>query len=574
MSNVTRGTLALTPVNILLVDDDPRNLDVLESVLHSGGHRLVKAASGSQALIELLKEEFAVLVLDIQMPGMTGIELANLIKERERTRDIPIIFLTALFDDEERMMQSYGVGAVDFLSKPVNPAILRSKVGVFVELFRRTQSLRETNAQLAKEVARREEIERELRRINDELEARVEARTSDLQAANAETQRMARAKDDFLAALSHELRTPLNPVLLMASDASLDANLSATVRAQFLAIRKSIELEARLIDDLLDLTRITRGKMALTPEVVDVHAILSDAIGTTREEASQKRITLELDLQADPGLVVADAVRLQQVFWNILKNAVKFTPAGGKVAVSTRSAEEGPVSVSVKDNGIGLTEPERASIFDAFAQGEHASGGVSHAFGGLGLGLAISKRIIDSHKGSVRAESEGRDRGSTFIIELPRAPAGSEPCLASRSPFEPFEAKTVGAVPSMRRILLVEDHEPTRRTLHALLQLRQYEVASASTLAEARELASRLPFDVLVSDIGLPDGTGFELMAEMKRAYGLCGIALTGYGMDEDVGHSQRAGFRLHLTKPIAMQSLDEALLQLSGDTGTLATSG
>jgi signal transduction histidine kinase len=556
----TPTSSAPDPVNILLVDDEPRNLEVLEGILHSPEHRLVRAGSAEAALLALLHDDFAVLVLDIQMPVMNGLELANLIKERAKSQHIPIIFLTALYEDERRMLESYSVGAVDYLTKPVNPAVLRSKVAVFVDLFRKTNALEKTNARLEQEVSQRQAAERSLREANDALEARVEARTAALKEAHAEAERAGRAKDDFLAALSHELRTPLNPVLLVASEAAGNPAYSEEVRAHFATIRKNVELEARLIDDLLDLTRITRGKLALTVMPCDVHAILKDAIETVQAEIDQKRIVFACELADGRNLVQADSVRLQQVFWNVLKNAVKFTAAGGLVTVtSRRDPVAGTIVLSFADSGIGLSADEISRIFDAFSQG-------THSFGGLGLGLAISRSLVEFQQGTLRVESPGPGKGSTFIVELPVSfvpeketkTGGSTPPMAQVTPpAEPAVAKT------HRRILLVEDHEGTRKTLQAMLTLRKYEVASASSVAEARELAGRQRFDVIISDIGLPDGTGFELMAEMKRDYGVSGIALTGYGMEEDIEHGRSAGFAVHLTKPIVMQSLDAALEQL-----------
>jgi signal transduction histidine kinase len=555
------------PVNILLVDDELRNLDVLENVLQAPGLNLVRASNAEDALLALLTGEFAVLVLDIQMPGMSGLELANFIKQREKTQHIPIIFLTALYQDERRMLESYNVGAVDYLTKPVNPQVLRSKVAVFVDLFQKTAALQQTNAVLGQEILQRQKAEQALRDSNDELEARVEARTAALKEAHAEAERAGRAKDEFIAALSHELRTPLNPVLLIASDAAINPAFSTEARAHFATIRKNVELEARLIDDLLDLTRITRGKMPLDLERWNLHGILRDAIATVQGEIEQKHIVLQLELAATRSDVVADNVRLQQVFWNVLKNAVKFTPEGGNITVTTRlTPAEDTVVVAVTDTGIGLTQAEIARVFDAFSQGDHALGGSSHRFGGLGLGLTISRSLVEHHHGKLRAESPGPGHGATFIVELPLADGAGQVDRAEKPTV------TAGAKPSpaghggqrFNRILLVEDHEPTRKALEVLLRQRAYTVMSSASLAEARALAAAHPFDVLVSDIGLPDGTGSDLMAEMKQQYGVRGVALTGYGMEEDIDRSRAAGFTVHLTKPILVQSLDKALAELN----------
>jgi signal transduction histidine kinase/ActR/RegA family two-component response regulator/uncharacterized membrane protein affecting hemolysin expression len=363
-----------------------------------------------------------------------------------------------------------------------------------------------------------------------------------------------RSKDDFLAALSHELRTPLNPVLLLASEAAEDTQLPAEVRAQFATIRNNVELEARLIDDLLDLTRITRGKLSLNQETLDVHQILQDAISIVRVDATAKQIALALDFRAEEHIISGDPVRLQQIFWNVLKNAVKFTPGAGKITVKT-FAENGAIFIEIIDTGIGMNTAELKRVFNAFAQGDHAESG-SHRFGGLGLGLAISQKLVELHSGVIQAASDGRDKGATFTIKLPLcAPADQKSESTNPTPSKNSDMLARG-----NRILLVEDHEPTRTALAHLLSRRNFEVLTAASVTEARELASKNKIDLLISDIGLPDGSGHALMSELRKLYGLNGIALTGYGMEEDVAHSRTAGFVTHLTKPVRIQSLDGAL--------------
>ena len=365
-----------------------------------------------------------------------------------------------------------------------------------------------------------------------------------------------RAKDDFLAALSHELRTPLNPALLIASDAAKDRELPPGTRANFEIIRKNIELEARLIDDLLDLTRITRDKLNLEMRGLDAQAVLQDALANIRADADEKQIKLVLNLTSEPHWVHGDAVRLQQVLWNVLKNAVKFTPRGGKITVEAFS-KDGRISLKVTDTGIGMTRKELDRVFTPFSQGDHAGG--SHRFGGLGLGLAISRKLMELHSGHIHAASKGRNRGSTFTIELPAAPAENENASAVKtSPASPSAAskiKTTG-----KRVLLVEDHELTRNALVQLLIRRHYKIFPAGSIAEAREIVQKEKIDLVISDIGLPDGRGNDLMAELRERYGLKGIALTGYGMEEDIERSLTAGFVAHLTKPVNIQSLEKVL--------------
>jgi len=380
----------------------------------------------------------------------------------------------------------------------------------------------------------------------------------ELKRARDEAEQANRAKDDFLAALSHELRTPLNPVLLIASEAVNNFELPPRVRTDFDTIRRNVELEARLIDDLLDISRITCGKLVMEMEPVDVHTALSSAIEKVRSDIGQKEIALALNLQSADFTVRGDAVRLQQVFWNILKNAVKFTPARGRIQVRT-AARDGELVIEVTDSGIGMTAEEVHRIFDAFSQGDRAA---AHQFGGLGLGLAISRSLVDSHCGRIQAQSHGPGKGSTFTIHLP--------LLHVTEQAKDRPTRRNGETTSFNRkqkqplaILLVEDHEPTRTSLTQLLLRRHHKVAAAASMNEARALAEKQDFDVLISDIGLPDGNGADLMKELGSRSNLKGIALTGYGMEQDVAKSHSAGFAAHLTKPVRIESLDNTLAEI-----------
>jgi PAS domain S-box-containing protein len=391
----------------------------------------------------------------------------------------------------------------------------------------------------------------------------------ELERARDDAVAASRAKDDFLAALSHELRTPLNPVLLLASEAAEDTSLPQSVRADFATIRKNVELEARLIDDLLDLTRITRGKLALEMQQHDVHTILRDSLATVQAELDRKGIVPRLKLNAANALVMGDAVRLQQIFWNVIKNAVKFTSERGDILVETRvKTDTGELTIEVTDTGIGMTHSELERIFDAFSQGDHAGGGGSHRFGGVGLGLAISRMLTELHHGSIRATSAGRGCGATFAIDLPLVHMDSRsPLPANSGPAQTTSTASAEpeiAVSQKGRILLIEDHAPTRLTLQQLLLRRGFEVVAAGSVAEARDVMTRETVDFVISDIGLPDGNAYDLMAELRSRLGLTGIALTGYGMESDIARSHAAGFVIHLTKPLRVQSLDEALAKLA----------
>jgi PAS domain S-box-containing protein len=383
----------------------------------------------------------------------------------------------------------------------------------------------------------------------------------DLAKARDEALAASRAKDDFLAALSHELRTPLSPVLLVASDAVNNPALPRDIRESFEMIRTNVSLEARLIDDLLDLTRITRGKMPLEMQRVDVHDVLRDALANVRTELEVRHLDLKKDLAAPQAIVLGDPVRLQQVLWNLLKNAVKFTPDGGWIRVATDSTSKpGTILIEVSDSGLGMLPEEIGRVFEAFMQGEHASGTGSHRFGGLGLGLAISQRLVELHSGRISATSAGRNRGSVFVVELPLAAAQQ----GAQAPQPAKPAPADGGLVASTSILLVEDHASTRETVQKLLLRRNYQVAAAANAAAARALAATQRFDFVVSDVGLPDGDGYQLMAELRALQPhLQGIAVSGYGMDEDLQRSTAAGFSAHLVKPVSITALERALAGL-----------
>jgi signal transduction histidine kinase/ActR/RegA family two-component response regulator len=425
-------------------------------------------------------------------------------------------------------------------------------------------------------VGQRQKAEEALRQANNDLETRVQERTADLVRLNEELREReaalrvsegealaaSRAKDDFLARLSHELRTPLSPVLLLASEAVGNPDLPARVRSDFETIAKSVALEARLIDDLLDLTRIARGKLPLEMHPVDVHVLLREALLMIEADRTQKDQAIELRLDAPQSIVLGDDVRLKQVFWNVLKNAAKFTPQGGRITVETAAAPESAgLTVRIADNGIGLTTEELGRIFHSFSQGDHAAHGSPQQFGGVGLGLAISRMLVELHLGSIGATSLGRNQGSTFVVRLPLLrTAGRDTAEAAGPALPAAPARALGGNGHAPRVLLVEDHAPTRQVLAHLLAHRAFAVSAAASVAEALALAESGRFDVLISDIGLPDGNGYDLMTELRDRHATVGIALTGFGMEDDVNRSQAAGFVIHLTKPVSVQALDSAL--------------
>ena len=364
------------------------------------------------------------------------------------------------------------------------------------------------------------------------------------------------AKDHFMAVLSHELRTPLNPVLMTVTDLERDDTVPAHVREQMTVVRRNVELEARLIDDLLDSTRIANGKLQLQRTVVDARELLRRAIAIVEGDARTKGVSLSVTTCDSPAPVDGDPARLQQVFWNVVKNAVKFTPAGGSVRVACEHTGHGTIRVSVTDTGVGIAPEDAAKIFNAFEQGDT---GITHRFGGLGLGLAISKALVAMHQGTLTAQSEGRGRGATFTIELPLTSAART--HTAEDPGSQTEHRAL-------RLLIVEDHEATSAVMARLLEKRGYTVTAATSVKTALQALHDTPIDLLISDLGLPDGTGLELMAKIRKTQNLPGIALSGYGTDTDITRSREAGFGAHLTKPIDIEVLDREIQSLSDGIG------
>jgi len=365
-----------------------------------------------------------------------------------------------------------------------------------------------------------------------------------------EAQRANAAKDRFLAVLSHELRTPLNPVLMAASAMETDPNIPAEIRADISMIRRNVELEAKLIDDLLDLTRISNGKVQLQRRIVDAHDLLEQAIVVVQGDATSLSPKIKLELGASPHHVDGDPARIQQIFWNLIRNAVKFTPLNGSVTVCTGNPSLDTLCIEVVDTGIGIAAETLPKIFNAFEQGDTD---INKTLGGLGLGLAISSALAELHGGTLRAKSAGIGKGSTFIFTLPaveRAVLTSQPVAASSNDGD------------RRRILLVEDHATTAALMARLLRKRGHEVELAHTKADAIKIGLAQEFDIVISDLGLPDGNGYEVMEALRPNSQLFGIALSGYGMEADVDRSVVAGFHLHLTKPVDAQKLYQAVEQ------------
>jgi PAS domain S-box-containing protein len=384
------------------------------------------------------------------------------------------------------------------------------------------------------------------RRFEEEL-AQAKLAAERAQAAAEEANR---AKDHFIAVLSHELRTPLTPVLAGLSLLDREPAISDSGRHFVEVIRRNVELESRLIDDLLDLTRIARGKVELHRQRVELSLVIDRAVEVCRPDIEARRLEFAVDFGPRPYFVDADAARLQQVFWNLLKNAIKFTPQGGRLGVRCRRLEQRAL-VEVEDSGIGIEPADLQGIFDAFVQARRS---MTRRFGGLGLGLAISKALVELHGGTIEAHSHGPGRGSVFRVSLPTVPAPA--ATAARA-----SAAATAAAGLPLALLLVEDHGDTAEAMMTVLSLEGHEVERAADVASALLAASRRDFDVVVSDLGLPDRSGLELMREMRaRGQSVPGIAVSGYGQEHDLEQSRAAGFALHLVKPVEPQRLLDAV--------------
>lgn len=365
------------------------------------------------------------------------------------------------------------------------------------------------------------------------------------------------AKDQFLALLSHELRNPLSPVIAMVSELEASSPRSAKLREALEVIRRNVELEARLIDDLLDVTRIAKGKLRLALETVDVHEVIRRAHEICREDIDRKSINTKFEFGAEHAHVEGDPARLQQVFWNLIKNSVKFTPETGGITISTSNPSPERIQITVTDTGIGIGSEKIDKIFNAFEQGQTS---ITRKFGGLGLGLAISKAMVDAHRGKIWAESAGQDQGATFTVELKAVTA---PVLVANGADgeQPAEAKRDRS--RKHRVLLVDDHVDTCTGMKLMLERRGFDISVAHSADQAVEKARQENFDLLISDIGLPDRTGYELMSELRQSKDLPGIALSGFGTEADVNKARDAGFSEHLTKPINFERLEEAIRRL-----------
>ncbi len=485
-------------------------------------YEVVEAGTITEALAAIALAQPDCVVLDQQLPDGSALDFLLTASDVQGRVPFPVIIL-ATGGDQESAVALMKAGALDYLVK--------SNVG--------SDSIRlaVNNAIYKVHVERRiDEQQQELKRLYAEAKVNNDA----LRSANA-------SKDDFLAMLSHELRTPLTPVLSLVSSAMNDKALSGELRETFSMIQRNVELEARLIDDLLDLTQIASGRLKIEKSPVDVHRCIEAALDVCHAGFTEKRIILRTDLAAARPMVMGEFPRLNQVFWNLLKNAVKFTRPHGHVTITTAN-DGGDLVIEIRDDGQGI-EPERLdSVFGTFHPIKPRPTDT-----GVGLGLAITRAIVEGHEGEIHAESEGRDRGALFRIRLPSA-------VVRRVGRETHGPPPVTTSMHGKTILVVEDHEDTRRALSRVLQQKGFDVTAAGSVAAAVEQFSIICPDLMICDIGLSDGTGWELMDKLHEQGPVRAIAVSGYGMDHDLRRSRDAGFIEHLTKPINISNLEHMI--------------
>jgi hypothetical protein len=685
---------------VLIVDDNPANLAAFEAILWDGNFDLVTAPSGAEAMRQLLLGDFAAILLDINMPSLDGIETAKLIRARERSRDVPIIFITAHQPDQAQMLKGYASGAADYLVKPVLPEILRFKVRVFVELFQKTKQvewqaaqLRAINARLQDEIAQRKEAERDAafereerqrvalasiadaviatdaqggivslnpmaeqlcgctneaargRSLSEVLDTRsaedqeppeqalrrciardetiraphpvellrgrrtagyiawslapvhdrvgnvvgamlvaqdvTDRHRAELERARALRQEKAarkaaeqanRARDEFLAVISHELRTPLNAIVGWTQILRTRGATAAHTEQAVEAIHRSAMAQKKLIEDLLDMSRIINGKIDLAKGPVDLAAVVTSAIDTLRPLSDGKRLSIDCDLDGGVPPVHADRARLEQVIWNVLANAVKFTPDAGRIGVRLQHGGD-RARLTVIDSGEGIARNFLPHVFDAFRQADSTT---TRRQGGLGLGLAIARQLVIMHQGSIEAHSDGPGRGATFVVSLPLTP-GAAP--GSGAGDDAAQAKADEPQRDLRqvRVLIVDDDADTLEMMSILAEEAGADVKGALNVREALRLVREWLPDVLLSDISMPDEDGFALIRRVRALPPREGghtpaAAITAMASDEDRARVLAAGFQAHIAKPLEFDTLVQTIASLlrpgtAGDT-------
>jgi signal transduction histidine kinase len=590
-------------VSILLVDDQPQRLVAYRAILGDLGLNLVCARSGREALEHLMDREFALVLLDVSMPDMDGFEAAKLIHEHPRFEKTPIIFVTGVHLDDLDRLRGYSLGAVDYVSVPIVPEILRSKVSVLVELYCKRKELQLANEELARANARlseanialQEEKTRELETFNRSLQranAELEEANRSLQSEIAERGRVEQAlkeadrhKDEFLAMLAHELRNPLAPIHNAIELMRLRPLADPQLNWARDVIARQLTSLTRLVDDLLDVSRITRGKINLTRQAVELEGLIARAVETVHPLFDEHKHQLTLELPEAGVMVFGDATRLTQAIANVLGNAAKYTDTGGQISLSAL-VRDGKVEIRVRDNGIGIHPNLLPHVFELFTQLDRTDGRTQ---GGLGIGLALVQRLVQMHGGDVAAVSDGPGKGSEFVIRLPQLREQGKPARGERVHAEADRSAeaapsgtdmadavtplvTAGAARMARRILIADDNNDALESLATLLQLSGHEVFTATNGGTALQSAERHQPEVVLLDIGMPLLDGYEVAKRIRaQPWGqrITLVALTGWGQDSDRRRSREAGFDSHLVKPLDLEILTDLLARLPSTSGS-----
>jgi signal transduction histidine kinase len=533
------------PVNVLLVDDQPAKLLSYETILSSLGENLIRANSGKEALEHLLKRDIAVVLVDVCMPELDGFELAAMIRNHPRFQRTAIILVSSILVEDVDRLKGYDYGAVDYISVPIVPGLLRAKVAVFADLYRKTDALE---------------------RLNLELERRVAERTAEIESARREAERANQLKDEFLAILSHELRTPLNAITGWAH-MLLNGGLDPKTQLKALeTINRNALLEARLISDLLDVSRIVSGRLRLDLKPVDLSSVVQAAIDSVRPQAEAKQIDFDLAKQElEP--VAGDSARLQQVVSNLLANAIKFTPANGHVHVRVEQVGD-QAELVIQDDGPGIPPDFLPHIFERFRQGDTSTTRVHQ---GLGLGLTIVRRLAEMHGGSVQAMNREDGPGAIFKVILPSVSSSAR--IANEPGESPAPLTKAAAAPppetSLKgvRTLVVDDEPDAREVIAALLEQCGAEVLVSDSVPQALAVFERERPQVVVADIEMPEEDGYSLIRKIRSLPSARGgqtpaIALTAHASPSDRIRLLEAGFEVHVPKPVQPAELIAILVR------------
>ena len=554
------------PINILIVDDEPKNLTVLEVVLDDPGYRLVRAESADQALLALIRDEFALIILDIRMPGMTGFELAVMIKKRKKTAYVPIIFLTAYYNEDQHVLEGYDTGAVDYLHKPVNPIILRSKVAVFAELFRKSRECGLTCQALIAEVSGRRRAQEQLRELNETLERRVTERTAELLTANLGLQRAMAvaekanlAKSEFLSSMSHELRTPLNSILGFAqlmeqSSASPPTPSQKGSIDQILAAGWHL---LELVSEILDLAQIESGRVAMSRQAVPLEDVMIMCKAMVEPLAEERGIGMSFPLFDVPYFVDGDRIRIKQVLINLVHNAIKYNKSAGTVTVECTLASPNSIRISIRDTGPGLAPEQLAQLFQPF----NRLGNEASMEQGTGIGLVVAKRLVELMGGIIGVDSQVGE-GSVFWIELNLTAAPLLTILETEQ-AAPARPKPPDGI-TQRTVLYVEDNPANLKLVETVMERRpELHLISAADGNLGVEFARTYLPEVILLDLHLPGISGIEAMKALRADPSTAHIpviALSAYALPAEILKTLDAGFFNYVTKPIKLNELMAAL--------------